>query len=97
VGGGRKQGRHQSTQIVRTLERQAAHIKVGNSKSVRNINVYGSGYGYPVVSSTTQMIEASAGFAVIPRLVGGQVIIDVEPWTDRFQPGGSIETQGAST
>jgi len=97
VGGRRKQGRHKNMQIIRTLEGQAAHIQVGNIKPVRNINVYGSGYGYPAVSSTTQMIEASTGFAVIPRLVGGQVLIDVEPWSDRFQRGGNIETQGAST
>ena len=25
------------------------------------------------------------------------MIIDVEPWSDRFQRGGNIETQGAST
>ncbi|MGZ4958338.1 MAG: secretin N-terminal domain-containing protein [Methylomonas sp.] len=87
----------QATQMIRTLEGQAAHIKTGQVRPVQDVTVYGSGYGYPSGSTTTQMVEASTGFAVTPRLAGQQVILDIEPWSDRFQHGGSIETQGAST
>lgn len=97
VGDARKRNNQQSTQLVRTLEGQTAYIKTGNIRPVRNFSVYRSGHGYPVASSHTQLFEASTGFAVIPRLVGQQVMIEVEPWSDRFQQGGSIETQGART
>lgn len=88
---------NQTTQSVRTLEGQAAYIKTGQVRPMTNTNVYGSGYGYPMVGSNTQMVEASTGFAVTPRLSGEQVTIDIEPWSDRFQQGGRIATQGAHT
>lgn len=97
VGDTRELGGNQSTQTLRTLEGQPAHIATGQVRPVQNFSVYGSGYGYPSVSSETQMVEASTGFAVTPRLAGQQVIVDIEPWSDRFQQGGRIETQGART
>ncbi len=97
VGDTRDLSDRQSTQMVRTLEGQAAHIKAGQIRPVQDITVYGSGYGYQSGSTTTQMVEATTGFAVTPRLSGQQVILDVEPWSDRFQHGGRIETQGART
>jgi type II secretory pathway component GspD/PulD (secretin) len=86
----------QQHQQLRTLEGQAAHIKTGQVRPVQNYSVYDSGYG-SAVSTNTQMIEASTGFAVTPRLTGNQVILDVEPWSDSFQRNGHIETQSART
>ena len=88
----------QQHQQLRTLEGQPAHIQAGQVRPVQTYSVYGSGYGYGnTVISNTQMQEASTGFAVTPRLAGRQVIIDVEPWSDRFQQNGRIETQSAHT
>lgn len=88
----------QQHQQLRTLEGQVAHIKTGEVRPVQSHSVYNSGYGYGnSVSTNTQMIEASTGFAVTPRLAGNQVILDVEPWADSFQRNGNIETQSAHT
>jgi type II secretory pathway component GspD/PulD (secretin) len=97
VGDTRELGSNQSTQLLRTLEGQPTHIQTGQVRPVQHIDVYGMGYGYPAISSNTQMVEASTGFAVTPRLAGQQVILDIEPWSERFQQGGRIETQGART
>lgn len=86
----------QQHQQLRTLEGQPAHIQTGEVRPIRNYSVYGSGYGNAVISNT-QMMEASTGFAVTPRLTGQQVTIDIEPWSDRFQQNGRIETQSAHT
>ncbi len=83
-------------QQIRTLEGQAARIQTGQVRPVQNYSVYSSPYGNSV-SSDTQMIEASTGFAVTPRLAGQQVMIDIEPWSDQFQRNGQIETQSART
>lgn len=85
------------SQSVRTLDGQPALIKTGKVKPIQNTQVYGSVNGYPIINTTTQMVEADSGFAVTPRLSGQQVILDIEPWSDRFQPGNQIETQGART
>lgn len=50
--------------------------------------------GYAV---NTQAIETSTGFAVTPHLSGNQVLLDVEPWSERFQQNGTIATQNAHT
>jgi hypothetical protein len=97
VGDTRDLRSNHATQILRTLEGQAAHISTGQVRPVQNYSVYSSPYGYPSVNSNTQMVEASTGFAVTPRLAGQQVILDIEPWSERFQRGGQIETQGART
>lgn len=97
VGDTRDLRTEQSTQMIRTLEGQAAHIKVGEVRPVQDITAYDSGYGYSSGSTTTQMVEATTGFAVTPRLAGQQVMLDIEPWSDRFRHGNRIETQGAST
>ncbi|OQW73778.1 MAG: type II and III secretion system protein [Proteobacteria bacterium ST_bin11] len=86
----------QQHQQLRTLEGEPAHIKIGELRPVQNYSVFDSGYG-AAVSSSTQMVEASTGFAVTPRLTGNQVLLDVEPWSDRFQRNGHIETQSART
>jgi len=97
VGDTRDLRSNQANQVLRTLEGQAAHISTGQVRPVQNYSVYSSPYGYPAISSNTQMIEASTGFAVTPRLAGQQVMLDIEPWSERFQRGGQIETHGART
>ncbi len=80
----------QNTQTIRTLEGMPAHIKTGNVYPRQNF----SGYGYP---TTTEYLEVTTGFDVIPRLTGQQVILSVSPWSDRLNGRGQIETQNAQS
>jgi type II secretory pathway component HofQ len=84
-------------QTIRTLEGATAHIKVGNTYPITNYQIYPGGYGYPGVSQSTQLLEATTGFEVTPRLVGQQVVLDVSPWSDKFNGQGQIQTQEAQT
>ena len=87
-----------NTQTLRTLDGQPAYIKVGNVDPVKNIQHHPSNYGYPAISTHTQYIEASTGFAVTPRLTGkNQVILDISPWSDQMGNNRQISTQGAHT
>lgn len=86
-----------STQVIRTLEGQAAYIKIGEIHPVHNYTVYGWGQRYPAISSNTQFIEASTGFVVTPRLTGHQVTIEVSPWSNKMNNRGTIDTQRATT
>ncbi len=87
-----------NTQTLRTLDGQSAHIKVGNLNPVQNLHYYPSRYGYPAISTHTQLIETSTGFAVTPRLTGNnQVILDISPWSDQMGNNRQISTQGAHT
>ncbi|WFP50025.1 type II and III secretion system protein [Methylomonas sp. EFPC3] len=86
----------QQHQQLRTLEGQPAIIRTGEVRPVHQYNAYQYGYGASVYSNT-QMVEATTGFAVTPRLVGRQVIIDVAPWSDRFRQNGQLDTQSAQT
>ncbi|ESS72584.1 hypothetical protein MGMO_53c00430 [Methyloglobulus morosus KoM1] len=88
---------NQNTQTIRTLEGETAHIKVGNTYPITNYQVNPGGYGYPAVTQSTQLVEASTGFEVTPRLVGQQVVMDVSPWSDRFNGQGQIQSQEAQT
>lgn len=88
---------NESTQTIRTLEGNTAYIKTGNSYPVQNIQLYPGAYGYPGVSSRTEFIAATTGFAVTPRLAGQEVILEIAPWSDNMNARGQIETQGAQT
>ena len=88
---------NQNTQTIRTLEGQTAHIKVGNTVPITNYQIYPGAYGYPGVSQSTQLVEATTGFEVTPRLVGQQVVMDVSPWSDRFNGQGQLQSQSAQT
>jgi type II secretory pathway component GspD/PulD (secretin) len=87
----------ENTQTVRTLEGQPAYIKAGESRPVRSVTVYDSGYGRPAAVNSTTMLEATTGFAVTPRLSGDEVLLAVAPWSDRLQRNGSVATQSAAT
>lgn len=80
----------ENTQTIRTLEGAPAHIQAGNIYPRQNFSVY----GYP---TTTEYTEATTGFAVTPRLAGGQVILSVLPWSDRMNGRGQIETENAQS
>lgn len=86
-----------SEQVLRTIEGKPAYIKLGGNYPVRYTNVYDYGYGQHAVASTTQYIEATTGFAVLPRLNGEQVTLEVSPWSDQMNNNGTIETQSAQT
>lgn len=87
----------ENRQVLRTMEGKPAYIKAGKMHPLQNISIYDTGYGYPSVSTDTQLIEASTGFAVVPRLSGQQVILEVSPWSDNMKQSGIIETQSAQT
>lgn len=80
-----------ATQQVQTLDGAAASIQVGAQMPVPTQSIYGYG-GIDYRPVTT-------GFSVTPRLLGDQVLIEIDPWSDRpsrYQ-GGAIATQGMHT
>lgn len=87
-----------SQQQIRTLEGQTAHIETGEQRPIQNQSFYANPYGYPAIGYNTQLQTASTGFAVTPRLVGdGEVVVDIEPWSEHFLRGGAIEQRNAAT
>lgn len=88
---------NENTQTIRTMEGNTAYIKAGSTYPTQNVQIYNSGYGYPSISTNTEFIEATTGFAVTPRLAGQQVILDVAPWSDRMNTQGQIKTQDAQS
>ena len=86
-----------NTQALRTLDGQPAYIKTGKQTPMQSSSQYGASTGGMSVSTTTQMLETSTGFAVTPRLSGQQVLIDIEPWADQPTPNGGINSQTAHT
>jgi type II secretory pathway component GspD/PulD (secretin) len=88
---------HDNRQTIRTLEGKPAFIKIGNTVPVQTYQSYGAGYGYAGVSSSTEFVEASTGFAVTPRLTGQQVILDIAPWSENFKSHNRIQAQQLQT
>jgi hypothetical protein len=70
---------------------------MGSNNPIRYTTVYDSGYGQRVVSSNTQYIEATTGFAVLPRLNGEQVTLEISPWSDQMKNNGVTDTQSVQT
>jgi hypothetical protein len=81
------------TQQVQTLEGRPALIQAGSQIPVRTPSPY---YGY---GGGIEYRAVTTGFAVTPRLAGGEVLIEIEPWSDRLSRGrgGVIDTQSAHT
>ena len=99
---GRYQQQHRQNnidnqQVLMTLEGTAAHIKVGSHHPIKQTQVYYSAFGERIVNQQTQLIEASTGFVVLPRLNGEQVILEISPWSDSVQNNGNINTQEVTT
>ncbi len=84
------------TQRLQTLEGQSAQIEVGAQIPVPTQSYYGYGYGY---SESIEYRPATTGFVVTPRLSGGEVILELSPWSDRLSRDrfGVIDTQSAHT
>lgn len=86
------------TQLVRTMEGKAAHIEVGQAIPVPSYT--GPAYGrtpHPAVGLRYQ--SATTGFAVVPRMAGEEVLLEVFPWSERPERrgGGVVHTQSAHT
>ena len=96
-GQSQNQNTNENIQTIRTLEGNTAYIKAGNIYPIQNVQIYNSGYGYPAVSTSTQLIDATTGFAVTPRLAGQQAILDVSPWSDKANAQGQLEIQSAQS
>jgi hypothetical protein len=90
IGQGERREATGDTQQVQTLEGRSAAIRIGAQMPLPGPYPYGPGVEYR--SLTT-------GFAVTPRLSGGDVTLDIEPWSDRPSRDypGAIDTQGART
>ncbi|PPD22556.1 MAG: type II and III secretion system protein [Methylomonas sp.] len=85
-----------TTQHIRTLEGQAAHIRVGQVRMVDRVGIQGFPFLHAIPGG--QPVEASTGFAVVPRLSGTQdVMIHIAPWSDRFMSNGALAIQSAQT
>lgn len=90
----------EQTQRVQTLDGQTANIRFGEQIALPQGGV---AYGYPggpvIINQGIQYREASTGFAVLPRLAGEQVVLEISPWSDRISRsgGGAIDTQSADT
>jgi len=84
-----------SQQKIQTLDGKPAYIKTGKIYPVKDINLFHSSDGQPIISSNTRLISATTGFLVTPRLSGKQVNLEITPWSDKMNNNGSLSTQGA--
>ena len=80
-------------QRVQVLEGGRATIAAGQSRPLRQRQVIQTPSG-PMVQETTVIQDASTGFDVVPRLTGGNVILEIAPQRENFAPGHSGAIQG---
>lgn len=82
-----------ATQQVQTLDGETATIQTGELAPVPTVSGYGYGYGYGVGINYQPM---TTGFTVKPRLMGNQVLVEVDPWSERpSSQGNAIAVQNA--
>lgn len=83
-------GSEDGTQQVRAVEGTAAYIDAGNVYSMR-VDRYGS----------REQVPVTTGFYATARIIGDEVIVDIDQHDDRLQGGaaraGNIRTQGVQT
>lgn len=81
-------------QRIQVLEGGRATIAAGQSRPVRVRQVIQTPSG-PVVQETTEIAGAATGFDVVPRLAGGEVILEIAPQRENFVPGrsGAIQAE----
>jgi type II secretory pathway component GspD/PulD (secretin) len=81
-------------QRIQVLEGGRATIAAGQSRPLRVRQVIQTPSG-PVVRETTEIQGAATGFDVVPRLAGGEVILEIAPQRENFVPGrsGAIQTE----
>jgi len=81
-------------QRIQVLEGGHATIAAGQSRPVRLRQVIQTPNG-PVVQESTEIQGAATGFVVIPRVAGGDVILEIAPQRENFVPGrpGAIQAE----
>ncbi len=84
-------------QQIKTLEGKPAYIKTGKIYPLQQNRIYQSAYGYPIIEQSTELIEASTGFQVIPQLSGKHVMLEILPWSDDMKQNGLLNTQSSHT
>ncbi len=92
----RRLKQQKNTQLIRTLEGHPAFIKTGALHPVQSIEYRASPYGKSI-RRTTQHIEATTGFKVIPRLSGTRVTLQVSPWSGTLQTNNTLQLSSADT
>lgn len=81
-----RQGDSQLTQQVQTLDGSAALIRLGSQTPVLHRQVIQDRHGTRVIESMDYQ-QANSGFSVVPRVVGDQVTLDIQPQQETLQDG----------
>ena len=88
----------QNLQQLRTLDGHAARIESRQLQSREDVDVYESVDGYRGFSTRTNPQQTGHGFSLTPHLLGhDEVMIAIEPWSDRMTNEGSIASQYINT
>ncbi len=85
-----------NTQLIRTLEGRPAIIKTGSLHPVQSVEFTASPYGESIRTST-EHIEATTGFRVIPRLSGNKVTLEISPWSGNILRNNTLAISSAHT
>ena len=90
------------SQSVQVIEGRSAFIRTGESKPVRNRQVYRTVINGQVVDRVvegTDYRDANTGFHVLPRLQGDVVTLELNPQRNRFddQQRGAVQVQQVVT
>lgn len=84
-------------QRIQVLEGGRAVIATGESRPLqqRQILVAPRAPGLPIVQENTVIQDASSGFAVVPRVSGGNVFLEIAPQREQFSQSirGSIQSE----
>lgn len=87
---------NEAVQKIRTLEGSSAFIKFGEDRPTQGYIL--SDTGDPIYMNRMKYVETTAGFSVIPKLIGDQVILELAPWADRSSGVDNVViTQSANT
>ncbi len=84
-------------QRIQVLEGSGARISTGQARPLRQRQVVRTPGG-SVISETVVMQDLATGFTVVPRVAGGNVLLEIEP--QRETPGalaGSVQGQRGAT
>jgi type II secretory pathway component GspD/PulD (secretin) len=87
AGASRSTSTDDVTQQIRTLEGHPALIRVGRSEPFTSVGVVETPSG-PVVSGGTAYADSGTGFHVVPRLAGGDVLLEL--WAENTRGQGPI-------
>lgn len=85
-------GDEQITQQVQTIEGSPALIRIGNETALPVRSITTTPFG-TVVRDNVAIREANTGFAVLPRLAGDRVTLELNPQREVPGPGGTVQSQ----